>query len=68
MLDAAREAREFIHEKSREDLQRDRQLQHSLVRCIEIIGEAATRIDPEFRGSTLSACGTGSFTPISILS
>lgn len=50
ILDAAREAHEFVSGKSREDLDGERQLQHSLVRCIEIIGEAASRIDSDFRG------------------
>lgn len=49
MLDAAQEADEFAAGKSRRDLDDDRQLQHSLIRCIEIIGEAAARIDVEFR-------------------
>lgn len=33
----------------RPDLEANRQLQHSLVRCITIIGEAASRLSPEFR-------------------
>lgn len=49
MLDAAREARAFVCGKSREDLDGERQLQHSLIRCIQVIGEAASRVDPVFR-------------------
>ncbi len=49
MLDAAREAQEFTREKTREDLGRERLLQHSVIRCIEIIGEAAARIDAAYR-------------------
>ena len=49
MLDAAREASLFVQDKSRKDLDGDRQLQHSLIRCIEIVGEAASRIDFDFR-------------------
>ncbi len=49
MLDAAREAREFVRGKSREHLNMERQLQHSLVRCIQVMGEAASRVDPVFR-------------------
>lgn len=49
MLDAAHEAVEHLSGRSRDELHEDRQLQHSLIRCIEIIGEAASRIEPEFR-------------------
>lgn len=49
MLDAAREAHEFVRDKSREALDGDRQLQLSLIRCIEIVGEAASRLDADFR-------------------
>ena len=49
MLDAAREAHDFVQGKTREDLQAERQLQHSLIRCIEIVGEAASRIDQDFQ-------------------
>lgn len=49
MIDAAREAVEFVQGVSRPALDRNRQLQHSLVRCIEIIGEAASRLSPAFR-------------------
>lgn len=49
MLDAAEEAREHAAGRIRDDLDSDRQLVHSLVRCIEIIGEAASRVSPECR-------------------
>lgn len=49
MLDAAREAVSFAENKTRSDLDRDRMLQLALVRCLEIIGEAASRITPERR-------------------
>ena len=49
MLHSSREAHEFVRGKTRKELDVERQLQHSLIRCIEIIGEAASRIDPDFR-------------------
>lgn len=44
MLDAAREAQGFAAGKTRADLGRDRQLVLVLVKEIEIIGEAASRV------------------------
>ena len=49
MLDSSRDALLFVRGKRREDLDGDRQLQLALVRCIEVIGEAAARITAEFR-------------------
>lgn len=49
MLDSAREAVSFITGKSRADLETDRMLTLSLVKCIEIIGEAANSVSKEFR-------------------
>ena len=49
MLDAAREALSFIAGRSSEDLSRDRMLLLALVKEIEIIGEAASRISDESR-------------------
>jgi len=49
MLDAAREAVSFAKDKTRLDLDRDRMLVLSLVKDIEIIGEAAYRISPPSR-------------------
>lgn len=51
MLDAAREARGFAQGRSREDLDRDTMLSHALVRCIEIVGEAATRVSEQTQGA-----------------
>lgn len=48
-LDAAREALSFIAGRSSEDLNRDRMLVLALVKEIEIIGEAASRISDESR-------------------
>jgi uncharacterized protein with HEPN domain len=49
MLDHAREACTLVYNKSREDLDSDRLLNLALVRLLEIIGEAASRISPEDR-------------------
>lgn len=47
--DSANEALSFVKGKSREDLDKNRMLVLSLVKSIEIIGEAAGRLTPEFR-------------------
>ena len=47
MLDACQEAERFAAGRVRRDLQDDRLLLFGLVRCIEIIGEAASRISDE---------------------
>ena len=49
MLDAAREAEAFYQNKTRKSLDSDRKLTFALVKCIEIIGEAATQISNESR-------------------
>ena len=49
ILDAAREAVAFSKDRSRADLDTDRKLNLSLVRLLEIIGEAARGISQEFR-------------------
>jgi uncharacterized protein with HEPN domain len=49
MLDAAREARSFVQNKTRDSLDKNRQLELALLKSIEIIGEAATRITDECR-------------------
>ncbi len=49
MLDAAREAVSFIKDRKRSDLERDRMLVLSLVKSIEIMGEAASRVTKESR-------------------
>jgi len=51
MLDAAREASAFIQNKARQDLQHNRMLALSLVRLIEIIGEAASKVSRESQKS-----------------
>ena len=47
MVDAGREAVRFIHGKTRGDLDRDRVLALALVKLLEIVGEAASRVTAE---------------------
>jgi uncharacterized protein with HEPN domain len=49
MLDAVREARGFTATRSRPDLDLDRMFLLALVKDIEIIGEAASRVSAEAR-------------------
>jgi uncharacterized protein with HEPN domain len=49
MLEAAREALELAKGRTRAELESDRSLTHSLVRCLEIIGEAASKVSKEYR-------------------
>ena len=49
MLEAAREAEHFIKGKTRDDLSIDRKLELALVKCVEIVGEAATNVSKEYR-------------------
>ena len=51
MLDAAREAMSFVRGRTRADLDTDRQLVLSLVKEIEIIGEAAYQLSEESRAN-----------------
>ena len=47
MLDASKEAISFIKAKKRADLDTDRMLVLSLVKAIEIMGEAAAKVTKE---------------------
>jgi uncharacterized protein with HEPN domain len=49
MLDAAHEATGFVQGKARADLDSDRMLVLSLVKGIEIVGEAATQVSAATR-------------------
>jgi len=49
MLEATRKAVHFARGKSRIDLDRDEQLVLALVRLVEVIGEAASRVSREFQ-------------------
>jgi uncharacterized protein with HEPN domain len=51
MLDYAAEAVEMARGHTRDELNANRQLNLSLTRLLEIIGEAAARVTPETRGS-----------------
>ena len=52
MLDSAREAVELIHGKSRADLDTNRVLSLALVRLLEIVGEAASKVTTATREQT----------------
>jgi uncharacterized protein with HEPN domain len=71
MLDAAREAIEFTKSRTRTSLDMDRMLVLSLVKEIEIIGEAANQVSEttreqllQFLGWISSLCETVWSTPI----
>ncbi len=49
MLEASCEAVSFIHGRTRTDLESNRMLTLSIVKSVELIGEAATRISKESR-------------------
>lgn len=44
IVDAAREAIGYVQGISRAEFSSSRPLQHSVVRCIEIVGEASSRL------------------------
>jgi len=50
MLDAAREAMRSSSTRTRESLERDRVWTLGLVKCVEIIGEAAAKVSVETQG------------------
>lgn len=49
MLDAAGEARRFVAGRTRQDLETNTMLSLALVRLIEIMGEAASKVSPDCR-------------------
>jgi len=49
MLDAAKEALSFAKNKSRRDFDSDRMLVLSIVKSVEIVGEAASKVTQETR-------------------
>ena len=51
MLDAARETLVFAQGRNRADLDKDRMLVLALVKSIEIVGEAASKVSPEMRSA-----------------
>jgi uncharacterized protein with HEPN domain len=52
MLDAARDALSFAEGRTRADLDTDRKLVLALVKCVEIVGEAASQVSPETQAAT----------------
>ena len=51
MLDAAREAVNFVQNKTQKDLFKNRMLALSLIKLVEIIGEAAASVSEETKAS-----------------
>ena len=51
MNDAAAAALRFVQGRRREDLDRDEMLLFALVRAVEVIGEAATKVSPDGRAA-----------------
>lgn len=51
MLEHIDRAEQFMHGKSLEDLQNDAMLRYAVVKCLEIIGEAAYLLTLEFKES-----------------
>ena len=51
ILGAARDAIEIADGKTREDLDAEKVLGLALTRCLEIVGEAASRVTPETRAA-----------------
>jgi len=49
MLDAARDVEQFTQGKTRRDLDNDRLLELGVVKAIEMIGEAASKVSPEVK-------------------
>lgn len=49
MLDAAKDAVDFARGRDRTDLDRSRLLSLGLLKCMEIVGEAAARVGPDTR-------------------
>ena len=51
MLDAAKQAQDFIQGRKRADLDEDVMLMHALIRVTEIIGEAGRHISDTFKSN-----------------
>jgi uncharacterized protein with HEPN domain len=51
MLDAARAVHEFVQGRGLEEYLADRMLRSAVERHLEIMGEAARRVSPEFRSA-----------------
>ena len=51
MIEAAEDALRFVANRARSDLDSDRMLLFALVRAVEIIGEAASKVSDEIRSA-----------------
>jgi uncharacterized protein with HEPN domain len=51
MIEAAEAVQSFISDRQRTDLDSDRMLLFALIRAIEIIGEAASKLSPDARAA-----------------
>jgi len=51
MIEAAESAAQFIADRSRSDLDSDRMLLFAVVRAIEVVGEAASKLSEELRAA-----------------
>ena len=51
MIDTSNKAINFVQDINREDFDRDEKLRLALTHLLQIIGEAARRISPEFRAT-----------------
>lgn len=51
MLDEARQARRFVQDRTRDDLHADDMLSYVVVRALEIIGEAGSKVTAETRAN-----------------
>ena len=49
MLDAAKELEDFTHSKTRQDLDDDRLLALGVIKAIEIVGEAASKVSTDVK-------------------
>jgi uncharacterized protein with HEPN domain len=52
MLDAVERIRRYLEGVGIKDFEADEVLQDAVIRQLEILGEAASRVDPEYRSST----------------
>jgi uncharacterized protein with HEPN domain len=59
MVEAAQAAQQFIAGRRRSDLETDAMLTFALVRAVEIIGEAGSKVSPEARSRTGSVPWAG---------
>lgn len=46
IIEATSVARAYVKDLDRDEFKASRPMQHSIVRCIEIVGEAASRLSP----------------------